>query len=75
MNKMLKNIIICVAVALLSVIIANVYALFRHGVRSAYMDFMFIVPLAAAIPFVLMYALRSQLHESEHYAIFANLYA
>lgn len=42
------------AVAVLCVVIDQVYALFGHGVRSASMTFMFLYPLAAAVVYFLL---------------------
>jgi hypothetical protein len=74
MNKMLKILIIYVAVAVFAVIFTNVYAMFGHGVRSNYMDLMFIVPLSAATPFLLMFILRSKIHEKSGYRLFSHVY-
>jgi hypothetical protein len=40
-----------VALSGLCVVITNVYALFGHGVRSYYMDLMFLYPLVGAVVF------------------------
>lgn len=42
------------AIAVLCVVIDQVYALFGHGVRSASMTFMFLYPLAAAVFYFLL---------------------
>jgi hypothetical protein len=42
---MKKIFFVYIAISVLCVIIAQVYALFGHGLRSAYMDYMFLYPL------------------------------
>jgi hypothetical protein len=50
---MKKRFFVYMAISVLCVIIAQVYALFGHGVRSAYMDYMFLYPLVGgAIAFL-----------------------
>jgi hypothetical protein len=42
-------------VSALCILITNVYAIFGHGVRSYYMDFMFLCPLAGGALFLIFY--------------------
>jgi len=46
-----KTAFIYAAVTVICLIVANIYALFGHGIRSPYMDYMFICPLSGGIIF------------------------
>ncbi len=57
---LLKNSIVYVAISLLCVVISNVYALFGHGIRSDYMDSMFLYPLLGGVMYLLALALSDE---------------
>jgi hypothetical protein len=46
---MRKTIVVYLGVTLLCIVVTNVYALFGHGVRSWYMDLMFLYPFAGGV--------------------------
>lgn len=75
MNKMLKTFIVFISAALFAVLFTNIYALFGHDVRSKYMDLMFLVPFAAALPFLCMYFFRSGIYKNKGYRLFLNTYS
>lgn len=52
-----KTSIVYFAVSLLCILIANVYAIFGHGVRSSSMDFMFLYPILGGTLVFLLLAL------------------
>ncbi|MCL2164665.1 MAG: hypothetical protein FWH55_09805 [Oscillospiraceae bacterium] len=65
------------AVALLCILITNVYALYGHGIRSESMDFMFLYPLVGGtVVFLLMAFILPRLPEKSRsiYRVAYNLY-
>ncbi|MDR1801026.1 MAG: hypothetical protein LBQ95_04225 [Lachnospiraceae bacterium] len=53
-KTLIKTVIVYLGISALCVIITNVYALFGHGIRSGFMDYMFLYPLAGIIIFVVL---------------------
>ena len=63
----IKTTIVYLAVTISCVVIANVYALFGHGVRSDSMDFMFLYPLlGGSLGFLFVALLRPFLLQTRH---------
>ena len=56
-RSFVKTAIVYTAVSVLCIVITNVYARFGHGVRSDYMDFMFLYPLLGGTAVFLLLAL------------------
>lgn len=61
------------AFAIGCVVVDNVYALFGHGVRSVYMDFMFLYPLVGGVLFrLVLNVLAPGLFDNPRSTAFAN---
>ena len=74
MNQYLKAFTLYASTALFALLFTNIYAVFGHGVRSPYMDYMFAVPLAASLPFLCMFLFRSRIYEKNGYRLFHNAF-
>ena len=70
-----KTIIAYLILSAACVCVANVYALFGHGIRSAAMDFMFLYPLlGGGLVYCLIALLFPRLNLRRHYRLACNLY-
>ena len=72
-RRTVKAAIAYLAVSAFCVLFDAVYARFGHGVRSAYMDFMFLYPLlGGALPFGLLAAACTRMPNGGHSRFFFN---
>ena len=74
MNRLLKTSIIFLGFSLFAVLFTNIYAVFGHGVRSRYMDLMFLAPLAASLVFLLLFLLHPNVCGIRGYRLFLNTF-
>jgi hypothetical protein len=73
--KKYKTVLIYLAIAVLASVVDKVYAIFGHGVSSAYMTWMFLYPLfGGALFFLLLSLLAPQAEHIPGYRLFRNIY-
>ncbi len=71
----LKTTLVYMAVAMLCIIIDNIYALFGHGIRSDAMSLMFLFPLlGGALPFFLLWFGKADFEPIKARRFFYNVF-
>jgi hypothetical protein len=70
-----KTALVFLAVSLFCIIFDKIYALFGHGVASAFMSLMFLYPLlGGALPFFLLWLFVPRAENVRHYRLLYNCY-
>lgn len=73
--KLRKTILVYMILSLTAIAVDNIYALFGHGVRSAFMTWMFLYPLiGGTLLFLMMELLIPEISKAKGYRLFRNTY-
>lgn len=70
-----KTVLVYLVLSVTAIAVDNIYALFGHGVRSAYMSWMFLYPmLGGALIYFLIEKLAPKAGRAAGYRLFYNVY-
>ena len=73
--KLRKTVLVYLLLSLAAIAVDNIYALFGHGVRSAFMSLMFLYPLVGGTAvYLLLELLAPRVSREPGYRLFSNLY-
>lgn len=74
-EKIVKTILAYIMLSVIAVIVDNIYAMFGHGVRSAFMSFMFLYPLlGGALGYFILWLTAPGVYSGRWYRFGYNLY-